>query len=90
MKNRAPRVQSTWRSLTRKLAVIIRTRLCIQPSATSWRIPASTIGKPGAPVAPRREAVVGRARRVSTRIAGHLLGFHDRHADSGQASSTSA
>ena len=44
MKNRAPRVQSTWRSLTRKLAVIIRTRLCIQPSATSWRIPASTIG----------------------------------------------
>ena len=30
--------------------MIIRTRLCIQPSASSWRIPASTIGKPVVPL----------------------------------------
>ena len=62
MKNRAPRVQSTWRSLTRKLAVIIRTRLCIQPSATSCRMPASTIGKP---VVPSHHA----RKRSSARLA---------------------
>ena len=40
----SPRRQSRWRSLTRKLATSIRTRLCMKPSATSWCIPASTIG----------------------------------------------
>ena len=42
----------------RKEAVIIRTRLCIQPVSRSCRIPASTIGKPVVPV--RHE--VARAR----------------------------
>jgi hypothetical protein len=39
--------------LTRKLATTIRIRLCIQPSASNWRTPASTIGKP---VRPRHQA----------------------------------
>ena len=46
------------RSFTRKLAVIMRTRLCIQPVATSWRMPASTIGNPGPSLGPRLEALV--------------------------------
>ncbi len=41
---RAPCGHQMCRSLTRKLAVIIRTRLCIHPSASSWRMPASTMG----------------------------------------------
>ena len=88
MKNRAPRNQSTWRSLTRKLAVIMRTRLCIQPSATSWRIPASTIGNP---VRPAHHAAKRSSDRVpvSTGIAA-ICSFHDRRAESGQASRTSA
>ncbi len=51
MKYRAPRVHSWCRSLTRKLAVIIRIRLCIQPWASSWRIAASTTGNPVRPAA---------------------------------------
>ena len=31
-------------AVARKLAVIMRTRLCIQPVCHSWRIPASTTG----------------------------------------------
>ena len=53
MKCRAPCGHHTCRSLTRKLAVTIRTRLCIQPVAASWRIPASTNGNP---VRPARHA----------------------------------
>ena len=49
MKCRAPCCHSRCRSLTRKLATIIRTRLCIQPVARSWRMPASTIGNPVRP-----------------------------------------
>ncbi len=49
MKCRAPCVHSMCRSLTRNDATIIRTRLCIQPWPSSWRIPASTIGKPVRP-----------------------------------------
>ena len=49
MKCRAPCCHSRCRSLTRKLATIIRTRLCIQPVARSCRMPASTIGKPVRP-----------------------------------------
>ena len=51
MKCRAPRHQGRCRSLTRKLATIMRTRLCIQAFSRSWRIPASTIGKPVRPCA---------------------------------------
>ena len=43
-KCRAPTGHHTCRSLVRKEAVIIRTRLCIQPVAQSWRMPASTMG----------------------------------------------
>ena len=68
MNHRAPRVQSTWRSFTRKLATIMRTRLCIQPSACSWRIPASTIGYPVLPRAPGLEALVGLLARVDPHL----------------------
>ncbi len=51
MKCRAPSCHATCRSFTRKLATIMRTRLCIQPSASSWRMPASTTGNPSAPPA---------------------------------------
>ena len=44
MKWASPRRQSIRRSLARKLAAIIRARLCIQPLAASWRIAASTTG----------------------------------------------
>ena len=49
MKCRAPHHHGRCRSLTRKLATIMRTRLCIQACSRSWRIPASTIGKPVRP-----------------------------------------
>ena len=68
MNHRAPRVQSMWRSFTRKLATIMRTRLCIQPSACSWRIPASTIGYPVLPGAPGLEALVGLLPRVDPHL----------------------
>ncbi len=35
--------------MVRKLATIMRNRLCIQPVALSWRMAASTIGKPVSP-----------------------------------------
>ena len=41
---RSPWRQSISRSLVRKDATIMRTRLCIQPVAQSSRIPASTMG----------------------------------------------
>ena len=68
--------------------MIIRSRLCIHPSATSWRIPASTIGKPVRPshhAAKRSSAAAPRSISIPA-----IFGFHDRHADAGQASSTSA
>ena len=46
MKCRAPRCQGRCRSLTRKLATIMRTRLCIHAIESSCRMPASTIGSP--------------------------------------------
>ena len=53
MKWRSPSRQSCWRSLVRNEPTIIRARLCIQPVAASWRIAASTTGKP---VRPSRQA----------------------------------
>ena len=50
--------------------MIIRTRLCIQPSASSWRMPASTNGKPVRPSRHASNRSLGRARRTS--IAGQL------------------
>ena len=49
MNHRAPHCQGRCRSLTRKLAAIMRTRLCIQPVAASCRIPASTMPNPVVP-----------------------------------------
>ena len=60
MKCRAPHHHGRCRSLTRKLATIMRTRLCIQACSRSCRIPASTIGKP---VRPARQASNARSRR---------------------------
>ena len=40
----SPKRQSISKCFTRKLAAIMRTRLCIQPEDQSWRMPASTIG----------------------------------------------
>ena len=57
---RAPHHHGRWRSLTRKLAVTIRTRLCIQPMPSSWRMPASTSGKPVVPARPPLEAAARR------------------------------
>ena len=58
--------------MTRKLATIIRTRLCIHPSAASWRMPASTIGYPVRPSAQARKAqcVAGPASTSMPRIPG--------------------
>lgn len=50
---RAPSFHEIRRSFTRKLATIIRTRLCIHPVCQSCRMPASTIGNP---VRPRCQA----------------------------------
>ena len=63
-KCRAPTGHHTCRSLVRKQAVIIRTRLCIQPSCSSWRIPASTIGKPVVPVRQASIASSGSSYRM--------------------------
>ena len=58
---RRPRRQSRPRCLVRKDAVISRARLCIQPSARSWRMPASTIGTPvGRPASAASASVVVR------------------------------
>ena len=43
-KYRSPKRQSTCRSLTRKLALTIRNRLCINPVAFNCRIAASISG----------------------------------------------
>ena len=51
----SPRRQSIRRSLTRKEATIIRARLCIQPIDQSWRMPASTTGKPVSPLVQARK-----------------------------------
>ena len=52
MKCRAPCCHSMCRSLTRKLATIIRTRLCIQPSPRSCRMPGVDDRVAGAALAP--------------------------------------
>ena len=49
MKWASPSRQSISRFLVRYEATAIRTRLCIQPSASSWRIPASIQGTPVSP-----------------------------------------
>ena len=52
----------------------IRIRLCIQPVATSWRMPASMNGKPVVPVAQRSNRCVA-AASVSTGIASNNHGW---------------
>ena len=69
MKWRAPHCHGRWRSLTRKLATSMRTRLCIHPVASSWRIPASMIGKPVRARRPTLRTVRRAAASVSTGIA---------------------
>ena len=56
----------------RKLAVTIRSRLCIHPCPSSWRIPASTIGYPVRPAFHRldgvRRLVVAHARELGPQV----------------------
>jgi hypothetical protein len=70
MNQRAPRPQSRCRSFTRKLATIIRTRLCIHPSARLAHAGVDD-GIAGAPLGPRPEQLLGRRAFVD---------FHRPHA----------
>ncbi len=59
--HRAPHCHGRCRSLTRNDATIMRTRLCMKPVWANWRIPASTIGEPGAaglPCVEQRQGVL--------------------------------
>jgi hypothetical protein len=88
MNHLAPRVHATCRSLTRKLATIIRTRFGIHASARSWRMPASTSGYPVRPCdqASNRSSA---SLPVSTRMP-VMCGCSDRHVDSGACHRMSA
>ena len=66
----------------------MRTRLCMKPVEASWRIPASTIGKPVRPSFHASNACWA-ASSSSTSIASKLR-FQLRHALSGQWYSTAA
>ena len=57
--------------MTRNDATIIRTLLCMKPVLESWRIPASTIGKPVRPCFHACNAARAPAS-VSTSIASNL------------------
>ena len=59
--HRAPHCHGRCRSLTRNDATIIRTRLCMKPVSASWRMPASTIGKPVRPAFHASNASLGLA-----------------------------
>jgi len=88
MKCSAPRCQCTCRSLTRNDATIMRTRLCIQPSARSCRIPASTSGYPVRPAA--QAATRAASTAPDAHASSGTTGRIDVVADSGAWNSTSA
>ena len=72
MKNASPSRQWIRRSLVRNMDVIMRSRLCMKPSAESWRIPASTMGNPVRPSHHRAKSSAWSAarRQGSPRMAG--------------------
>ena len=73
-----PSCQSISRCLIRNEATIMRTRLCIQPVSQSWRMPASTIGKPVRPRCQARKCQRSSCRQGSYRTAAGSCGSRDR------------
>ena len=68
--------------------MIIRTRLCMNPVSRSWRIPASTIGKPVRPSFHAAKARSASRPSSTSMVSKSALKFH--HALRGQAASTPA
>ena len=82
-KCRAPCCHSTWRSLTRKLATIIRTRLCIQPCRAQLAHPGVDDGIAGAAALPGEESlaglVIGHPRELGLVVVARRRGVVPQH-----------
>ena len=74
--------------MTRKLATIIRTRLCIHASPSNWRIPASTMGYPVRPSAQAAKRASAAAPSSTSMPA--ISGRRASLAVSGRSNSTDA